>query len=172
MTEPYVFNLDDGGMSRTFSDQLTILGWRTYKRLNQSAAYNKTKYLNLGAQIWAHTGLLFQRRQIPAPTDSKTIEQLTTRPYDETGHQGKIALMSKDKMKEDFGLSSPDRADAFCLCYFSFASTEPTPNAPPKPQGYTMEELALLSERDPNFLENLLKQNVQPSSIGTYTQLK
>ena len=172
MTEPYVFNLDDGGMSRTFSDQLTILGWRTYKRLNQSAAFNKTKYLNLGAQIWAHTGLLFQRRQIPCPPDSKTIEQLTTRPYDESGHQGKIALMSKDKMKEDFGLDSPDRADAFCLCYFSYASTEPSPNDPPKPQGYTMEELAVLAERDPNFLENLFKQNTQPSSVGTYTLLK
>ena len=69
-------------------------------------------------------------------------------------------------MKEDFGLDSPDRADAFCLCYFSYASTEPSPNDPPKPQGYTMEELAVLAERDPNFLENLLKQNTQPSTVN------
>lgn len=169
MSEPYVFNLDDGGMSRTFSDQLTIKGWRLYKRLNQSAAYNKTKYLNLGAQIWGHNALLFQRRQIPAPTDPKTITQLTTRPYDETGNQGKIALISKDVMKNEMGLESPDRADAWCLCYFSYASTEPTVEKNLPSTVMSMDELIAKMEADPNFLNKL--NTATPSNVGTYTLL-
>ena len=162
----YVFNLDDGGLSRTFTDQLTLLGWRLSRRLNQSAAYNKQKYLNLGAEIWHHTGLLFERHQIPAPKDHKLIEQLTTRPYDETGNQGKISLRSKTDMKAE-GLASPDRADGFCLCYFSYRPGAPKPDEPESPTGMSTEELLARMDADPFFLHNL--RNPSPKHIGNYT---
>lgn len=51
--------------------------------------------------------------------DERTQEQLTDRPWNDPGgwnKRGKLQVMPKDKMSEDLGIKSPDRADALLGC--------------------------------------------------------
>jgi phage terminase large subunit len=131
----YIFNADNGGIGQSSLDYLINAGWRVNRRNNQSPAGNKLVFLNLGAEIWYHTKRLIERQFILLPDDDpKLIQQLTTRQLKsgETS-QGKIALQSKPEAKAQ-GLPSPDRADSFCLCFFSYRPEfYETPVAAPKP---------------------------------------
>lgn len=168
---PYRFNADDGGISRAMVDMLVQKGWKIARRLNQSPAFNKRLYLNLGAEMWFHARRLFEKRLIHAPTDKKLLYQLTTRKYDETANQGKKALQSKKEMRGR-GSESPDRADAFVLAYYSF-SAGAQPDQPDKIDTpstmLSMADLLRLSQSNPNYLNQLMNQNLRPAQVGDYT---
>lgn len=117
--EEYTFNIDDGGIGAAFTAGLEKLGWRLIQRHSQSAAYDKSLYSNLGAEMWWHCRDLFQFKQIPRPKDETLFTQLITRQDDVSEGLGKRKLASKKRIKE-LGGASPDRADAFVLAYFSY----------------------------------------------------
>ena len=134
----YVFRADNGGIGLAIIDKLQKLGWRVRRTNNQSPAYNKREFLNLGAEQWFHTKRLIARRDIIIPVIAKLKEQLTTRWYrgfDST--QGKYALESKQEARAS-GRPSPDRADAFVLC---FASYHPARKDKPIETGRYKQEL-------------------------------
>ena len=122
----YVFNADDGGVGHAIIDNLVSKGWTICRRNNQSPAFDKREFLNLGAEMWHHTKRLIERCDILIPVVPKLIEQLTTRRMrgPETT-QGKIALQSKREARLQ-GLPSPDRADGFVLCFFSYRPEDST----------------------------------------------
>jgi hypothetical protein len=117
----YIFNADNGGIGQGIIDKLAQKGWNIRRRNNQSPAFNKREFLNLGAEVWHYIKRLIERRDIILPPNiSKLKEQMTTRQW--TGletTQGKYALESKSAAKA-CGRPSPDRADAFNLCFFSY----------------------------------------------------
>ncbi len=119
----YAFRADNGGVGMGCIDRLTELGWRVIRTNNQSPAYDKRGFLNLGAEMWFHLKRLIVRKEI-RPEEIKNVDklqrQLTTRFWkglDST--QGKYALESKIEAKAQ-GRSSPDRADALVLCFASY----------------------------------------------------
>jgi len=117
--QEYTFNFDDGGIGKGFNAGLSKRGWIVIPRHNQSAAYQKDLFSNLGAEMWWHVRDLFQARRIPKPKDEILYTQLVTRQNDVSEGLGKNKLQSKKKIKE-LGGASPDRADGFVLCYFSY----------------------------------------------------
>lgn len=123
--EDYTFLADDNGVGKELVNQLTAKGWNIRRTYAQSAAFDTKQYANLGAQIYWHTRNLFQSRKIVKPKDDKTILQLTTRRCLPSEGLGKYKLDSKKRIKE-IGGSSPDHADAFVLCFFSFKNPGPS----------------------------------------------
>ncbi len=117
----YVFNADNGGLGHPVIDQLVLRGWRINRRNNQSPASAPRLFGNLGAQMYWHTKRLIERAEVILPAeDEKTMHQLMTRALNgKESAQGKITLQSKKEARSQ-GLPSPDRADAFVLCFFSY----------------------------------------------------
>lgn len=119
----YIFNADAGGLGHPIIDALAQRGWRINRRNNQSPPIGQGAtriFGNLGAQMYHHTKRLFERNQIIVPDDDKTIQQLTSRAKKgNESAQGKFTLQSKIEARAQ-GHASPDRADAFVLCFFSY----------------------------------------------------
>lgn len=154
----YTFNYDNGGLGMGPGDYLVRKGWTLLRRNNQSPAFDKTLYVNLGAEMYGHLRRLYQNLLVPVPADQKTLEQLTSRRVSVTESIGKRALESK-KAAKSRGASSPDRADAWVLCYFSYrpAITEVMkPEVAPK-RLMSPAELIARCDSDFHFLENLMK---------------
>lgn len=148
-TLDYVFRADNGGIGQAIIDQLVKRKWRIRRTNNQSPAFNKREYLNLGAELWFYVKRLIERRDIAIPQGiDKLKQQLTTRYYrgfDST--QGKLALESKAEAKAN-GHPSPDRADAFVLCFSTYRPNRPVIEDTKKPRHLvTMEELIKLAHR-------------------------
>jgi hypothetical protein len=84
---------------------------------------------------------LINRNDIIIPKVEKLKEQLTTRWYlgmDST--QGKLQLESKQHAKAA-GRVSPDRADAFVLCFYSYRPTHTkAQELKPEPRPFVIEE--------------------------------
>lgn len=118
----YTWRADDGGIGRAIIDNLRKLGWNITRTLNQSSAFNKREFLNLGAEMYFHVRKLMEKKLLPSPTDDPILKrQLTTRFYDLQGN-GKYRLESKDDARPR-NKESPDRADAYVLCMYSFRPT-------------------------------------------------
>lgn len=145
----YIFNADDGGVGHGLIDILFGKGWHIYRRHNQAAAFNKKRYLNFGAETYRHVRALFEAKNIIAPKDEKLLLQLCTR-RDIIEGQGKFKAESKKRIKE-LGGESPDRADAFVLCFYSYQLTPlGTPAPTPAPSGFmTTQELIRFAATNP-----------------------
>jgi len=68
---------------------------------------------------------LVRIRKLYIPNDSILIQQLSSRQYEVNKRTGKIEVESKDDYMQRTSLSSPDRADAFVMAFYSqiYAST-------------------------------------------------
>lgn len=117
----YTFNADNGGIGQAILDKLAQKNWNIRRRNNQSPAFDKRQFLNLGAEVWHYVKRLIERSEIILPKKiDKLREQMTTRQWEGLeSTQGKFALEPKPVAKA-CGRVSPDRADAFNLCFFSY----------------------------------------------------
>ena len=117
----YTFNADNGGIGLGYIDGLVKRGWQVQRRNNQSPARNKREFLNLGAEMWFKLKRLLERKEIIFPANiAKLQTQLTTRLFKGLeSTQGKYALEAKPQARAS-GRPSPDRADAFVLCFYSY----------------------------------------------------
>ena len=166
----YIFRADDGGISHAMNDKLKLLGWRIRRTNNNSPAWRKSEFLNLGAEMYFSVRRLIERKDIILPVRNfKLKEQLTTRRFKgEESTQGKLALQSKPEARAD-GMSSPDRADSFVLCFSSYKpSYKPEEKKDDGPKKYTIKELLELERR--GLL--ISKYNtLPPKQLGRPTQL-
>lgn len=142
----YAFNADDGGIGRAIIDNLAKRGWKITRRLNQSPAYNKREFLNLGAEMYFHLRRLIMRHAIILPNEPVFNKQIVSRYYGRQDTTGKFKLESKpdSRARNKF---SPDRADAFVLCFFSYrpsvvAEVAPVQSGAPKSLAQFIEQLA------------------------------
>lgn len=165
----YIFRADNGGIGQAIIDKLRTKGWRVRRTNNQSPAYSKSEFLNLGAELYFGVKRLIERIDIILPANNPTLkEQLTTRRYKgEESSQGKLALQSKAEAKSE-GLHSPDRADGFVLCFSSYrvARAEDKPKAPVK--SYSIRELLELERK--GLL--VLGGSAKPEMKGKYSILQ
>ena len=148
-SDSYVFNADNGGLGHPMIDSLQALGWRINRCNNQSPPADPKFFGNLGAQMYWHIKRLLERREIIPGDDAKTREQLTTRnTKGSESAQGKITLESKKEARAK-GRPSPDRADAFVLCFFSYKRTANDSPLDTKPVGKIVNvgELARMLSR-------------------------
>lgn len=166
----YSFNADDGGIGRAIIDNLAKRGWRITRRLNQSPAYNKREFLNLGAEMYFHLRRLIMRHLIFIPNEPVFNKQIVSRYYGRQDITGKFKLESKpdSRARNKF---SPDRADAFVLCFFSY---RPAISAEaPAVQSRTARTLEQFAEQLAWNPELLTRHVSKPSShhIQRYSRL-
>jgi len=148
---------------------LARYGWSVIPRHNQSSAYKKDEFSNLGAEMWWHVRDLFQARKIPKPADETLYTQLITRQNDVSEGLGKKKLASKKRIKE-LGGASPDRADAYVLAYYSYNPSIVEKTDLQKPEDftvYTPDALVRHLRRHPNLFSPEPKQE----TIGRPTSL-
>lgn len=160
----YTFRADDGGIGHAVIDKLKYKGWVILRTNNQSPAYKKSEFLNLGAEMYFYVKRLIERNEIILPDNINRLrEQLTTRRYKgEESTQGKLALQSKAEARAD-GLVSPDRADAFVLCFSTYRPNSVAPKTPEGPKRYTIEELFQLERQGKLFIKDI------PMAKGRFT---
>lgn len=145
----YKFNADDNGIGKAIDDMLRKKGWRITPRFNQSAALNRRYYLNFGAESYFHAKTLIEHNAFSLDRKryehSKLIDQLTRRRCEQLG-TGKYRLEKKSIAKSR-DRWSPDRADAFVLCFWSLRPrglSTPEQKTQPfegKPLGVILKEL-------------------------------
>ena len=165
----YSFNMDDGGVGVGFRSILSRYSWNLIPRHNQSAAYKKDEFANLGAEMWWHVRDLFQSRKIIKPADETLYTQLITRQNDVSEGLGKKKLASKKRIKE-LGGASPDRADAFVLAFYSYNPAiidKPELVKPDNLPQYSAADIARLMRRQPN----LFIPDTKPQQTGRPTNL-
>ena len=171
--KPYILNADDGGVGRGLLDALENLGWTVNRFHNQSAAYNTVLYSNVGAEMYGHTRDLFEAQNIIPPADEKTVLQLCTRKDTNTAGGGKRKLQSKRVVRSEGG-ESPDRSDAFVLCFFSRPLVPLGTVYPVEPSTLiSQEELIRLAVHEPvkfsrMFLERRAPQRGRPTQLTDY----
>lgn len=163
----YVFRADNGGVGQAIIDKLRGLGWQIIRTNNQSPATQKQEFLNLGAQMWFYVKRLIERGDIlPPPAIDKLRIQLTTRNFrglDST--QGKFALESKKEARLA-GRPSPDRADAFVLCFYSYRPNSLLTAPKTTERHYwTQEQLVQMAHR------GLLRAPQESTEKGRFTLL-
>lgn len=129
----YKFKADDGGISHAIVDNLVKAGWRVARMLNQSPAINKREFLNLGAEMYFHLRRLVMRGLIIPHKEAKLVEQLTGRYYGRQDTTGKFKLESKVDARAR-GKKSPDRADAFVLCFAGYRPAFTAESGPVQPE--------------------------------------
>lgn len=78
-------------------------------------------YTNTISEAWIVTGLLIKKGLLDVsemdndlPAAGTLFKQLSSRPIEFDG-RGRLRIMSKKDMKKKLNLSSPDRADSFCM---------------------------------------------------------
>jgi phage terminase large subunit len=141
---PFIF-ADDGHVGHSVIDMLdTLHGFKTINRIhNQSRALNHNLFGNRGAENWYRVRRLFEENLLVPPDDELTIKQLTTR-YFKQQNGAKPVLESKKDAKAH-GRPSPDRADAYILCFSDLSIEEfmdgKLEENKPKPKVYTADEL-------------------------------
>ena len=120
LTHKSIINIDDGNLGKLVISKLSNAGWSVNNICNQSAAYNKVKYLNRGAELYFNVADMIKSCLLAGlptrDTNPKLFNQITNRYYDESGHQGRKALESKAKHRGRTG-ESPDHADGFVLAW-------------------------------------------------------
>lgn len=112
---PYIY-ADDGGIGHAIIDMLIRKGWKIHRVRNDSAALNKKRFGNRGAEMWFTVKRILEEGVIDlSKLSNKTLEQLGARRYRQV-EGGRIFLQSKRQAKAE-GFNSPDRADAFVLSF-------------------------------------------------------
>lgn len=149
--------IDDGNVGHSITDMLKPLYPNIVRVINQSTAINKRMFGNRGAENWFRVMRLFEQGILPCPTGEIIFEQLTGRKYKRSETGARVYLQSKKEAKAE-GLKSPDRADAYVLC-FSGLSVESfladaTDEKAEKKQGVSADALQKFYEDNVTFAEN------------------
>jgi hypothetical protein len=127
--------VDDSGVGGGVTDRLNEimieenLTW-TIVPINNGASSLDEHYGNLGAEMWGSIKAMLEQNMtnfingdpgvLQLPDDDVLISQFSTRKW-HMSSKGKILLERKEDMKKPKrGLKSPDRADAFVLCFGDF----------------------------------------------------
>lgn len=163
-----VVRMDDGGIGHAIIDNLTKMGWSIERINNQSAAINKREFLNRGAEMYFHLARLLQHRLMTSygNRDPKLRDQIISRLADNL-NGGKFRLEPKEDHISRHH-SSPDRADAYVLCYSSYPIVIREDNkSDPQPALQSFEDFeeaftwGSLAIRSPNYV----RTNRRPTSI-------
>lgn len=123
--KPEYVAADDGGVGRGILDIIRRSGWEVRRVCNQSAAINKTQFLNRGCELYHNVRRLCEIGMLnfDEVRDAALLDQLKSRRYKQHATLGKLVLETKADAKAD-GRGSPDRADAYVLAHSFFVPSD------------------------------------------------
>lgn len=107
---------DDGGVGRGILDNMASKGFDVNRVLFNGRPYDKTRYVNRGAEIWYNLKRYVEEGLVCFLDDDKQFSQLINRYFK---LQIKIILERKAEARKN-GHPSPDRADAACLAWAAY----------------------------------------------------
>lgn len=110
--------VDNIGIGYNFALHLSDLNFPVVPvnvQMVPSSEENRSRFLNLKSQMYWTLRERLQRGGFIGDLDTETESQLLSIRYNNDS-KGKIVIESKDQMQKR-GVSSPDRAEAFALCY-------------------------------------------------------
>jgi hypothetical protein len=113
--KPEAIYVDIIGIGSGVADRLRELKFPVHDVNVAESAKEKSKYLNLRAELWHRFKDWLLEQQGKIPNDSELIGQASAIKY-HFDSSGKIAIEKKEDLKKR-GLPSPDRADAVCLTF-------------------------------------------------------
>jgi hypothetical protein len=106
---------DDGGVGAGIIGHLKDKGYDVKRVLNNHRAYDSTRYLNRGAELWFNFKRFVEEGQVKLINDPILKSQLANRFFNRKDNE-KIKLERKEEAKKK-GHPSPDRADACILAW-------------------------------------------------------
>lgn len=117
-----IVNVDVCGIGKPMADSLKARGWSNIRYVDSRHRAAQPKvYFNRATELFFNVRKLMQNKEIIGEYDKQLITQLCTRFY--KLRDGVIRqLLTKAEMRAK-GFVSPDRADAFNLCFWDYKST-------------------------------------------------
>jgi len=114
--KPEWISADAGGMGKVWCDRFDELGWPVNRVDFGSKPNNKQLYFNRIAEIWGDGARMIEDKKYILPKNDEVLkQQITSRKWDDFLSDGRMKLMSKEKMRKE-GIGSPDRAEAVLGC--------------------------------------------------------
>lgn len=112
--DPTNCRADAGGVGKPILSRVVESGWPITTVRNESPAFRKDYYLNLGAEMWFKVKRLVEQKILIIPRDELLRTQLTSRKalLHETTQKLRLEPKAEHKARKK---SSPDRADAMIL---------------------------------------------------------
>lgn len=106
--------IDDSGLGGGVTDYMKKDKYNALPVNNGQKAKNEDKYPNAISEMWFNIKSIIN--EISIPNDRELIQELTRRRY-KYDTKGRRMVESKDDYKKRYS-SSPDKADAFLLCFY------------------------------------------------------
>ena len=106
---------DNSGAGKPMIARFHQLGWPINPFNGGQEAMRSSDYANRNSEVWEMAGREIKNMRVLLPNDAKLHEQIVSR-LRTADHKGRIKAETKDDMKEERGLDSPDRADAVLGC--------------------------------------------------------
>lgn len=119
--QPVEILVDSIGLGAGVLDRLRELGLPARGINVAESPAMKGTYANLRAELWFKAKAWLANRDVKIPKDETLFAELAAPRYSFTS-TGKMQVESKESMKKR-GLSSPDKADALCLCLATDVAT-------------------------------------------------
>lgn len=119
--QPVEILVDSIGLGAGVLDRLRELGLPARGINVAESPAMKGTYANLRAELWFKCKAWLANRDVQIPKDEQLFAELAGPRYAFTS-SGKMQVESKEAMKKR-GLSSPDKADALCLCLATDVAT-------------------------------------------------
>lgn len=119
--QPVEILVDSIGLGAGVLDRLRELGLPARGINVAESPAMKGTYANLRAELWFKCKAWLANRDVKIPKDEQLFAELAGPRYAFTS-SGKMQVESKEAMKKR-GLSSPDKADALCLCLATDVAT-------------------------------------------------
>lgn len=114
-------NGDCVGIGKPMLDRMRRSGWRNIRYFDSRHGARNTKtYFRLGDEIWFDVARFVTNQELIIGDDQLLMKQLASRYYKIL--EGKHKLLSKAEQKSK-GYPSPDRADAFVYCFYTYQSS-------------------------------------------------
>lgn len=105
---------------------------------SRNKASDSKTYKNRGTELFFHVRGLFEKKHIISYYDKVLIEQLCSRHFKIL--DGKLYQLLSKQEERAKGFPSPDRADAFNLCYWGFDRTDLKEDEPKPPYEIPKQE--------------------------------
>lgn len=112
---------DDNGVGQGLADALVLAKHNVIRVRNQQAAFNKSQFLNAGAEMYANIRDHAQLKNL-GDLNPKLIRELSVRRWSKIN--GKWKLYDKEEDKTLLDGKSPDSADAMALAWFNLRPHE------------------------------------------------
>jgi hypothetical protein len=113
-----VIKIDDTGVGGGVTDNMTARGYKNIVPVNfNQSPNNPDGYPNAISEMWFEVANIID--QISCPTDEQLKAELVNRKKLSLDKKGRRVVESKESYKKRFRNKSPDKADAFLLCFYN-----------------------------------------------------